>query len=131
MEWNFLHLEETSGSNCAYIHLYDTWWESLLTHKRLYQNNEIEIPDIFELSQNYPNPFNPGTVIEYRLAEGSHVTLKIFNSLGQEIEILVDEFKEAGSYSISYITNNLPSGVYLYQIQAGNFSDTKKMILLR
>jgi hypothetical protein len=93
---------------------------------------DITVPDYFELSQNYPNPFNPATIIGYRLAEGSEVTLKIFNALGEEIETLVNEFQEVGTYSIHYnASSKNPSGVYIYRIEAGNFKDTKKMILLR
>jgi hypothetical protein len=85
----------------------------------------------FELMQNYPNPFNPITVISYQLPVGSNVTLKIFNSLGKEIETLVNEYKPAGSYEVEFNAYLCSSGVYFYRINAGRYSSVKKMLLLR
>lgn len=93
---------------------------------------EILPPAIFSLEQNYPNPFNPSTSIQYTLASKQFVTLKIFNSLGEEVETLVNEYQEAGVHSKLYILNStLPSGIYLYQLKAGEFVQTRKMILLK
>ena len=93
---------------------------------------EISSPTEFSLEQNYPNPFNPSTNIQYSISSRQFVTLKIFNSLGEEIETLVNEFQDAGVHSAFYILNStLPSGVYYYQLKAGSFVETKKMILLR
>ena len=92
----------------------------------------ITSPTEFSLEQNYPNPFNPSTNIRYTISSRQFVTLKIFNSLGEEIETLVNEFQEAGVHSKLYILNStLPSGVYYYQLRSGSFVETKKMILLR
>ena len=88
-------------------------------------------PVEFILQQNYPNPFNPVTVIKYGLPVKSNVQLKIFNSIGEEIQTLVNEEKPAGSYEVEFNASNLPSGIYFYQIKAGSFSETKKMVLLR
>jgi hypothetical protein len=90
----------------------------------------------FNLKQNYPNPFNPNTVISYQLPVSSYVTLKIFDILGREIATLVSEEKNAGSYKVefdarSYGGSNLTSGIYFYKMNAGNFSETKKMLLMR
>ena len=87
----------------------------------------------FELKQNYPNPFNPSTVIDYHLPEANYVSLKIFNSLGEEVVTLIDnEFQDIGSHSKLFNVNStLPSGVYFYRLQAGKFVETKKMILLK
>jgi hypothetical protein len=86
----------------------------------------------FKLEQNYPNPFNPGTVISWRLSVGSNVTLKIFNSLGEEVETIVDEYLEAGEHSSRYESDSsLTSGIYFYRLQAGTFVETKKMVLVR
>ena len=86
----------------------------------------------FKLEQNYPNPFNPETVISWQLTIGSNVTLKIFNSLGEEIETVVDEYLEAGEHSSRYlVSSSLPSGIYFYRLQADTFVDTKKMVLVR
>ncbi|MEJ2103313.1 MAG: serine hydrolase [Ignavibacteriaceae bacterium] len=92
---------------------------------------ENTTPTDFSLYQNYPNPFNPLTNIEYSLPVKSQVELVVFNSLGQDVKQLVNEVKEAGKYTIEVNASNLPSGVYFYQIRAGSFVETKKMILLK
>lgn len=93
---------------------------------------EILPPLNFSLDQNYPNPFNPSTNIQYTIPSRQFVSLKIFNPLGEEIETLVNEYQEAGVHSKLYIVHStLPSGVYLYQLKAGEFIQTRKMILLK
>jgi len=87
-----------------------------------------EIPSNFELYQNYPNPFNPSTSIQYSLPKTSKVTLKIFDSLGREIQTIVDEVKSPGKYSVRFSSQNLSSGVYFYRLQADDFQETKKII---
>ncbi len=87
--------------------------------------------NLFELMQNYPNPFNPNTKIYYTIPQRSFVTLKVFDVLGNEISTLIDEEKESGNYEVTFITNNLSSAIYFYQIKANDFIETKKMILLR
>lgn len=89
------------------------------------------IPSDFVLNQNYPNPFNPNTVISWYTPFDGHQTLKIYNVLGTEIATLVNEFRTAGNYSINFDASGLSSGIYYYKLQAGNFSETKKMILMR
>ncbi len=89
------------------------------------------IPKTFLLSQNYPNPFNPSTVISYRLPFSSHVTLKIYDVLGRQIKTLVDEKQISGNHSVTFNAATLPSGVYFYRLQAGTFSQTKKLVLLK
>ena len=85
----------------------------------------------FSLSQNYPNPFNPSTKIEYELQEYSLVTLKVYDLLGNEISILVNEEKHPGKYAANFTINNLASGPYFYKLTIGGSSQTRKMILLR
>jgi hypothetical protein len=85
----------------------------------------------YRLEQNYPNPFNPSTKIRYTMAKPSSVILKVFNLTGQEVATLVNETKPAGEYQIEWNANNLPSGVYLYRLEAGEFVDTKKLLLLK
>ena len=89
------------------------------------------LPSIFELKQNYPNPFNPSTTIEFDLPKTSEVTLKIFNILGEEVAMLVSDRLSTGSYSYEWDASNLASGVYLYRLQAGEYVETRKMVLMR
>ena len=90
-----------------------------------------EVPTEYILSQNYPNPFNSTSVIKYSIPKSSQVSLKIFNTLGEEIETLVNEEKPVGTYELTWNAANLPSGVYFYRLQAGDFVQTRKMILLK
>jgi len=85
----------------------------------------------YQLSQNYPNPFNPSTKIKYSVLHTSNVVIKVFDILGNETETLVNEEKSAGNYNIEFNASNLPSGVYFYRLQAGDFIQTKKMILMK
>ncbi|MCX6122267.1 MAG: T9SS type A sorting domain-containing protein [Ignavibacteriales bacterium] len=94
-------------------------------------NERNELPNDFNLSQNYPNPFNPTTTISFSLPSKSYVSLKVFDALGREVSVLVSDEMAAGTYSKQWNANNLPSGVYFYRLQAGTFSETKKLILLR
>ena len=88
-------------------------------------------PKVFVLHQNYPNPFNPSTTIRYSLASESKVIIKVYNLLGQEIKTLVNAMQIAGNHQVTFNAGGLPSGMYLYRIQAGDFIQTKKMILLK
>ncbi len=88
-------------------------------------------PKSFKLLQNYPNPFNPSTAIKYSFPKISFVQIKVFDVLGNEIETLVNEEKPAGTYELNWNASNLPSGVYFYQLKAGSFFETKKMILMK
>lgn len=92
---------------------------------------EVGLSDGFFLSQNYPNPFNPTTSIDFSLPERQMVTVRIFNPLGELVDELVNEIREAGSYSVSFDATNLPGGVYFYTITAGNYSASRKMSLLK
>jgi len=85
----------------------------------------------FKLSQNYPNPFNPSTVINYKLSHRSSVTLKIYDAIGNEVTTLVNGVKPAGNYNVKFDASNLASGLYIYRIQAGDFTQQKKMMLLK
>ena len=90
-----------------------------------------QTPTDYSLKQNYPNPFNPSTVIEFSIPQESFVELKVFNVLGKEVSTLVNDNYSAGNYKIDFRAKNLPSGMYIARISAGNFVQTKKMILLR
>ena len=85
----------------------------------------------FHLEQNYPNPFNPSTKIKYSIPHISNVKIKIYDILGSEIEILLNEEKPAGTYEITWYAEGLPSGIYFYRIQAGDFVETKKMMFIK
>ncbi len=89
------------------------------------------VPKGFVLEQNYPNPFNPSTTINYSIPNEEFISLKIFNSLGEEVAELLNETKPAGNYSFTFNASTLTSGVYFYKISAGNFVETKKMMLIK
>jgi hypothetical protein len=94
------------------------------------------VPSDFALGNNYPNPFNPRTQIEYSIGSESHVTVAVYNILGQHISTIVDETKKPGEYMVEWDATDdsgepVSTGIYVYRIQAGDFSDTKKMLLLR
>jgi hypothetical protein len=89
-----------------------------------------ETPVSFKLSQNYPNPFNPTTKISYALPKSGLVTLKVYDILGKEVAMLVNEVKNAGNYSVDFSASNFTSGVYFYKLESNGFSDIKKMMLI-
>jgi len=91
----------------------------------------FSLPLAFSLYQNYPNPFNPSTTFRYSIPAQSGVMIKVYDILGNEVTTLMDEEKLAGTYEITWYAENLPSGVYFYQLRAGSFVETKKMILLK
>jgi hypothetical protein len=101
-------------------------------------NNNQNLPKAFNLEQNYPNPFNPSTKIKYTIpnvslsgVEGSRVQLKVYDVLGNEVATLVNDYKPAGIYEVTFDASKLSSGIYFYKLQSGNFVETKKMVLLR
>ena len=94
-------------------------------------NVEVKSVYTFFLDQNYPNPFNPATTIKFGVKEKSNVRIDIFNSIGETVKTILNEEKEPGNYSIDFNAVDLPSGVYLYQVKAGSFIETRKMILLK
>jgi len=118
----------TISVNGYFINAFKNISTDLKNDKELYSN--------FSLSQNYPNPFNPETTINYQLSAPGLVTLKVYDLLGREVATLVDEFKQAGNYNVKFNVEtcrgkSLPSGVYFYRLQAGNYSDTKKIVLMK
>jgi hypothetical protein len=94
-------------------------------------NSLDNFPNDFKLFQNYPNPFNPSTTIQFSIPEASYVSLKVFNSLGQEIETLVTKELNAGNYKYDWNAADLPSGIYFYSLTSDNFKQTKKLILMK
>ena len=116
------------ASFANYDFIIDNWMNDPATGV---DNEDFDIPQTFSLLQNYPNPFNPSTNISYNIPNGSLVTLKVYDILGKEIVTLVNESKQAGSYNVQFDANNLSSGVYFYSIQAGDFFESRKMILMK
>ena len=92
---------------------------------------EEKLPRIFALNQNYPNPFNPVTMINYQIPMINDVELSIYNILGQKVATLVNERKQAGYHQVEWDASGLASGIYYYRIEAGEFQDVKKMILIK
>jgi hypothetical protein len=91
----------------------------------------LEIPQEFRLEQNYPNPFNPSTTIRYSLPVRSHVTLVVFNTLGQQVGVLQNGEQAPGYHEVTFDGSGLSSGVYFYRIEAGSFVQTRKLLLIR
>lgn len=91
----------------------------------------LALPAHHRLLQNYPNPFNPSTVIHYRLPVDDFVTLNVYNIVGSEVGLLVQGYKAAGDYDVGFDARNLPSGIYFYRLSARNFTETRKMVLIR
>jgi len=89
------------------------------------------LPNQFTLEQNYPNPFNPNTAISFQLSAISNVTLKVYDILGNEITTLVDMRLNAGKHKVEFDASKLASGVYIYNLTAGSYTDSKKMLLLK
>jgi hypothetical protein len=125
-------------------HIYNTWiderdgkgdiWANVLDWNDpvgIIDKNMPQTPSAYNLNQNYPNPFNPTTAIGYRLSAVSDVELSIYNLLGQKIAILVNERQQAGDHQVEWDASGFATGIYYYRIEAGEFQDVKKMILLR
>src|SRR5690606_11803704 len=97
----------------------------------LYKENNGEVNYSYQLNQNFPNPFNPVTEISFSLKDDSFVTLKIFDILGREVAVLVNENLAKGNHHLQFDGSNLESGIYFYEIKAKEFRDVKKFILLK
>ncbi|MDZ7265692.1 MAG: DUF4961 domain-containing protein, partial [candidate division KSB1 bacterium] len=96
------------------------------------KSSSAEVPgNDYQLSQNYPNPFNPLTTIQYDLPKAGLTTLKLYNLLGEEVAVLLNEYKAAGSYQLQFDASKLESGVYYYKIKSGDFEATKKLVLVK
>lgn len=126
----------TPGNYIASLIIYNNDETKVITIKGTISNKvnigeDSKIPKEYSLSQNYPNPFNPSTVIVYQLPVTSRVEIQIFNVLGQQVATLINEEQSPGNYEVEFNAKNLSSGMYFYKIQAGNFSDVKKMMVLK
>lgn len=111
-----------------------TWYIDDINIEEEVANSSIadsEVPDGYNLKQNYPNPFNPTTQIEFSLPEQSHVTLSVYNILGQQVEMLVNETYSQGNHTVEFDATNLPSGNYIYRLEAGDFVQSQQMMLVK
>ncbi len=127
---NVINALLVSGTN-LFAGTNDGVWRRPLSDITAVEDQSNEIPSQFTLEQNYPNPFNPTTTIGYVLQEKGSTKLTLMNTLGEEVAILVNEEQDKGFHKVDFNANNLPSGVYLYKLQAGNFTETKKLMLLK
>jgi hypothetical protein len=121
---------DPSGNTVFELAMGDSLW-SYRAFRFPFNQPDSPIPTAFSLSQNYPNPFNPSTSISFDIPDQSYVTLKIYDLLGREVDNLVNEELNSGSYNIVWNAENLSSGVYFYNLVSGSFSETKKMVLLK
>ncbi len=121
----------TPNASIDGIRVSDNWGLAVTGTATGVEENNSVLPTKFELSQNYPNPFNPSTTIKYQVPQNSFVSVNVYDVLGNQVGTLVREEKAAGSYELRFDAGNMPSGVYFYKIQAGNFTQTKKMILMK
>ena len=108
-----------------------TSWDDVSSVYTALPNENEHILNQFSLSQNYPNPFNPSTKIEYSIQQKGKVRLAVYDLLGREIEVLVNKEQNPGRHEISFLSNNLPSGIYFYKLSINNHSITKKMMLMK
>jgi plastocyanin len=134
--WVYEHTFNSVGTNPYYCSLHGgpggVGMSGVVTVENATDVGDENITSLnFGLDHNYPNPFNPSTSIQYAIASRQFVTLKVYDVLGNEITVLVNEEKPVGTYELKWNAANLPSGIYFYRLQAGSFVETKKMILLK
>jgi endonuclease I len=126
VEGPFTFKFQQSSSTSGQVSLGDIRWTG---YSIVSVNDDVKLPDAFLLEQNYPNPFNPETTIGYTVPAAGNVSLKVFNPLGQEVSMLVNEYKPAGKYTVKFSGKDLTSGVYFYRLTCGSFTVSKKLIL--
>jgi hypothetical protein len=126
----YSYIDKTVGTGTYYYRLKQIDFDG-----RFDYSDEIEIdvkgPLAFALEQNYPNPFNPSTTIKYSIPEAGNVRLAVYNLIGEEIALLVDQFSDAGFFEVNFDASDLPSGAYFYKLQTQNSVEVKKMLLTK
>ena len=127
-DYSFIDMNVTAGKYFYRLKQIDT--DGKFEYSKIIEI-DLGSPINYDLNQNYPNPFNPITTIRFTLPVINSVTLSIYNSLGEKVEELINEVKEKGIYTINFTADKLPSGTYFYRLQTPNFTQTKKMILLK
>ena len=115
---------------------YRIWWTAVFNENGIVSIEDSRtssefLPVKYQLDQNYPNPFNPSTTIEFTLPKSEFVELKVYNLLGKEVSTLVSKKLNQGNYTYTFDGSNLASGIYYYQLTAGDYGEVKKMILLK
>lgn len=131
---NYIFTDKSPVNGVSYYRLKQIDFDGTF---KIFNAEMVEFAQVkdYTLEQNYPNPFNPSTVINYSIPVAGQVNLKIYNLLGSEVAVLVDEYKEAGNYSVEFSTedlkNSLGSGVYIYTLKAGSFTQTRKMVVIK
>ncbi|MBI5471774.1 MAG: T9SS type A sorting domain-containing protein [Ignavibacteriae bacterium] len=133
---NITWQEDASPGSSAFTDLTDTTRSRLIflkfTLPPITGVDDVDVPaNSFKLSQNYPNPFNPATTIDYSVAQAGPVTINVYNSLGQRVATLLDEHLSVGQYQLTFDGARLASGVYIYKMTAGSYSESKKMVLMK
>ncbi len=134
--WEYTHTFTAAGNNPYYCEPHGGPGGSGMSGVIIVQdpvgvNDDEIVANHFELEQNFPNPFNPSTRINYSVPTSSFINLKVYDILGNEVAVLVNEEKPAGNYEINFDASRLTGGVYFYQLTSNSFVDTKKMILLK
>jgi plastocyanin len=131
--WEFTHTFTAVGNNPYYCepHQGMGMTGTIIVQNPVGVSDDELIAEKFELNQNYPNPFNPSTRINYTIPIASFVNLKVYDIIGNEIAVLVNEEKQAGVYNVKFNAAGLSSGMYLYRLQTESFVETKKMILMK
>ncbi len=135
-QYPWLQFDSIEYTDSDYENTYPTAFAAGLEYvfKNFTTGLEQNLPTVFrefQLKQNYPNPFNPTTKISYSLPEQNYVSLKVFDVLGREVSELINKDQQVGNYEVEFNATNLTSGVYFYKIQAGDFVETKKMVLMK
>jgi Secretion system C-terminal sorting domain len=118
----------TSSSNYVYSGF---WFQENPVVTSVTNGLQNTLPKDYNLSQNYPNPFNPTTIINFSVLKSGMVTIKVYDVLGREVTILVNENKSAGNYRVQFNASKLVSGIYFYRMESGSFSQTKKLLLIK
>jgi hypothetical protein len=119
-------------NSSGYEKIGNGWYDAIMNFITDVQegNNSGTSPNKYGLQQNYPNPFNPTTKIFYSIANQSQITLKVYDTLGNELQTIVEGNQIPGNYEVEFNANNLSSGIYFYQLKTSTYAETKKMILL-
>lgn len=119
------------ASNSDNTQLAGFWYTTFELVTSVEQIENDLLPTEFRLEQNYPNPFNPSTTIQFSVPQASNVTIRIYDILGREVAMLIDEEYQPGQYKVIFEAGQLASGLYVYRILAGDFNESKKLMLLK